>query len=436
MGMRFGFASTTGRAWGLVFGWLLVAGAAQAQLQAAKIFNANYKGVVKLLMFDPVLEQKLVAKGQPKGSGFLSRGSGFVISDDGYIFTNRHVVETCVKGFLILDVKDESTGETGTTMVTYQPNLENDPSITDIYYAGYTYPVVQVYNSPDNPDDYTLYLAEVVTLSNTFDGAILKIVSDLNGKPVTTKFTKVALGNSDQLSIGQDLMVLGFPAQYNSGGIAEMLKDHFTLTVGRHSGIDYVFDADWGFVKTDAQIHPGNSGGPVFNAEGQVIGIASAKGVKTNIGLVGRINAMTAVANPSTGARTVVAQQALKPQARPGRAETILGTQKYTLPSVERWYADRSAASGATVTGTVKSSDTGKLLAGVTVGLLTQQNGEYVIVARAVSDASGAFAMSPAVKNGTYYFAAVAEGYEDVIAEVNVVKDQNDKFTVTLARKN
>ena len=116
--------------------------------------------------------------------------------------------------------------------------------------------------------------------TGVFDGALLKIISDIDDKPVTTKFTAIPIGDSDKVIQGESLCVYGFPAQILKDTTA-LLNDMSTLSIGIMSGLDYNFNADYGFIKTDAEIHPGNSGGPVFNEENKVIGIATAKGNQT-----------------------------------------------------------------------------------------------------------------------------------------------------------
>ncbi len=64
---------------------------------------------------------------------------------------------------------------------------------------------------------------------------------------------------------GEEITVLGYPG---AGG------DTITLTTGRYSGTTQLSGQVW--VKTDAQISPGNSGGPAFDAQGRLVGVASA----------------------------------------------------------------------------------------------------------------------------------------------------------------
>tara|TARA_R110002050_G_scaffold57866_4_gene130160 strand:- start:2212 stop:3612 length:1401 start_codon:yes stop_codon:yes gene_type:complete len=262
---------------------LTIASCAKPKLDT-KLIAAKYKkSIVKVLTIDPKLE-----KIKP-GKGYLGRGSGFFVTSDGYIFTNRHVVETCVKGYIDYDYKvnNKNTAK----FAVYSDEIVNDKNFVKVYQVGHTIPVIQVFNN-DNENDYKLYKAEVVSIgTGSFDGALLKVISDMDDNPVNTKFVPVPVGNSDKVSQGESLCVYGYPAQVTRGADL-MLKDMSTLSVGIMSGLDFVFNSDYGYMKTDAEIHPGNSGGPVFNEENKVVGIATAKGNKTGIGLVGGINGM------------------------------------------------------------------------------------------------------------------------------------------------
>lgn len=147
-------------------------------------------------------------------------GSGFIISSDGLIITNRHVVED--------------------TEATYNI-LTNDQK---------TYEVKQIYR--DRPNDI----------------AILKI--DANGlKPLK-------LGDSSKLKLGQIAIAIGTP-------LGEFTN---TVTTGIVSGLGRGITAGSPFegyveklddvIQTDAAISPGNSGGPLLNSSGEVIGVNTA----------------------------------------------------------------------------------------------------------------------------------------------------------------
>ncbi|MBC8111898.1 MAG: trypsin-like peptidase domain-containing protein, partial [Verrucomicrobia bacterium] len=238
--------------------WLFRFSDAVAQLNPPFISQNYYQGVVKILLYDPVLEQTFKLKA---GEGYMGRGSGFIVTENGTIFTNRHVVEQCVYGYVYLDYVSE--GKTYEKQpLTYKPGLENDPAVTNLHYAGYAIPIVQVYTG-QGENDYKLYIAEVLTMSESFDGAMIKIVSDIDGKPVKTPFKPVPIGDAETAKQGQRLCVFGYPAQYD-GEMNTALKDLTTMTIGYHSGWDYVFNKDYGFIKTDASINGGNSGGPAF----------------------------------------------------------------------------------------------------------------------------------------------------------------------------
>ena len=142
-----------------------------------------------------------------------STGSGFILSADGYVVTNYHVVE-------------------GNGTITVETN------------------------------DGKQYKATIVGYDSLNDVALLKAeAQDL--KPVT-------LGSSDELIVGDQLAAIGKP-------LGELTS---TLTVGYISAKERDVNTS-GFavnmLQTDAAINSGNSGGPLFNMQGEVVGITTAK---------------------------------------------------------------------------------------------------------------------------------------------------------------
>ncbi|MBE6991612.1 MAG: trypsin-like serine protease [Ruminococcaceae bacterium] len=142
-----------------------------------------------------------------------SSGSGFIITPDGYVVTNCHVIE----GASIINVlmKDETT-----------------------------------------------YPAEVVGYDEDNDVALLKIEA--------ASLPTVAVGNSDALKVGEQVVAIGNP-------LGELTH---TLTVGYVSSLDREINTDGNpinMLQTDAAINSGNSGGPLFDSNGNVIGITTAK---------------------------------------------------------------------------------------------------------------------------------------------------------------
>ncbi|RLD29467.1 MAG: hypothetical protein DRI75_03185 [Bacteroidetes bacterium] len=293
----------------------------ESQLDTKLIVSKYGEGVVKILLVDPKLEK---AK---EGSGYRGRGSGFFVTKDGFIFTNRHVVEMCVKGYVDYDYKD-SFGKTKSNIKTYSKDLIDDKNFLKAYKTGYTRPIIQVYHGK-NENDYKLYIAEVIAIGmGAFDGAILKVVSDMEGNPIKTKFTALPIGNSDETEQGEQLCVFGYPQQFK-GNKDLMLLDMSTLSTGIMSGLDYVFNKDYGYIKTDAEIHGGNSGGPVFNEDNEVIGIATATGTQTSIGLVGGINGMFFVSASNIKLQKKLVNQGL---ISPKRSFSINTTSGEKLP--------------------------------------------------------------------------------------------------------
>ena len=113
--------------------------------------------------------------------------------------------------------------------------------------------------------DHREYKAKVLGTDKSSDIAVLKI--DAHSLPA------VRLGNSDQLSVGDYVLAIGAPF-----GLEE------TATAGIVSATARSLPGDSGvpFIQTDAAVNPGNSGGPLFDASGAVVGINSQ--IYTNSG--------------------------------------------------------------------------------------------------------------------------------------------------------
>ena len=148
--------------------------------------------------------------GQIKGSDMMSVGTGVIFREDGYILTNQHVVAGCDQCVIL---------------------LENDTTFEALFVAG----------DADN------------------DIAILKM--DVVGLP------EAEFGNSDDLEVGDPVYAIGSPLRVEFRG---------TLTNGIVSAINR--DVDMGdktmtLIQTNAALNNGNSGGPLINSCGQVVGI-------------------------------------------------------------------------------------------------------------------------------------------------------------------
>jgi S1-C subfamily serine protease len=105
--------------------------------------------------------------------------------------------------------------------------------------------------------DGSLYSAEVKGRDEIIDVAILKISGQ--------NFPFVIFGNSDEIAQGNNVYTLGFP--FGLEGDVSFKEG----TISRR-----ISDGDATYLETSAEIHPGNSGGPLVNHSGEVVGINSA----------------------------------------------------------------------------------------------------------------------------------------------------------------
>lgn len=143
-------------------------------------------------------------------------GSGVVVSDDSYVVTNNHVIESADSIYVVVGEEE--------------------------------------------------YPAELVATDADSDVAVL-LCKDLNVIPAT-------LGNSDELSVGDWALVIGNPLgetfanTLTTGVISGLGRD--VSTAGANTSVN-------NFIQTNAQINSGNSGGGLFNIAGELVGITSMK---------------------------------------------------------------------------------------------------------------------------------------------------------------
>lgn len=172
-------------------------------------------------------------------------GSGSLLDSRGYVLTNFHVLGDVETGKLY-----EATEKIRIGLNWDNPTLEPD----------------------------TFYNCEVVEFDENYDLALLKPVSLSNGNPLPADlvFPTIPIGDSDAMRIGDPIAILGFPGL---GG------DTPTFTRGTVSGFlpDNSIHQDFGWIKTDAEVNRGNSGGMAINANGELIGVPTMAAVDTEV---------------------------------------------------------------------------------------------------------------------------------------------------------
>ena len=214
-------------------------------------------------------------------------GSGFAVNPEGYIVTNSHVVsdETVkqlsliepifsetVKATLKLPLKDQKE------LRTKQEELDKfGREVADFLLAKSTFSlekkvvVLKPSSSKEKLEDLFLdgFRARVLSVNDKFfeddrDVALLKI--EQSGLPA------LRLGSSNGLASGNNIFVFGFPAtaEFNRKNLLEA-----TFTQGVVSAIKDSSGKDFRVFQTDAKVSQGSSGGPLFNGQGEVLGLVT-----------------------------------------------------------------------------------------------------------------------------------------------------------------
>ncbi|MBS1272089.1 MAG: putative serine protease HtrA [Candidatus Marinimicrobia bacterium] len=252
-----------------------------------------------------------------------SLGSGFIVSEDGYVLTNAHVVEGAAE-----------------IVITTPGGEQHD--------------------------------GELIGIDNVSDLALVKIEGN--------DFPSVTFGNSDDIVIGEWVVALGNPF-----GLFDVSYQP-TATAGIISGLHMDFGEQrkgqryQNMIQTDASINTGNSGGPLVNANGEVIGISTFifTGGGYNQGSIG-----IGFAIPINRAKQIMAD--LKEQ---GQIDWSFDTG-LKIQEVDRHISSAlnlPVNDGIIVTGVERGSPADK--AGVKVGdIITEAAGEPIRSERDIFDA-------------------------------------------------
>lgn len=151
-----------------------------------------------------------------------SSGSGFVITKDGYIVTNYHVIKGA-----------------------------NNVQVT--------------------LNDGATYSAQVIGGDEDYDIAVIKV------DPGEKELKPVVIGSSDNLAVGDDIIAIGNPL----GELTFSMSEGIVSCLNREINVD---GTPFNMIQITAAVNGGNSGGPLFNTYGEVVGIVSAKYSSTSSG--------------------------------------------------------------------------------------------------------------------------------------------------------
>ncbi|TPQ36830.1 serine protease [Bradyrhizobium guangdongense] len=162
----------------------------------------------------PAATDKAAPPAGKPGKTVSSTGTGFVVSANGHIVTNHHVIDGCVG-----DIKGNLTGEATSVL-------------------------------------------RVVSRDATNDLALLQA-------PSTTTFKDYVRIRDRSIRSGDSIVAIGFP--YHG-----LLTSDFTVTTGIVSSLSGILN-DTRHLQISAAVQPGNSGGPLFDTSGQLVGVVVAK---------------------------------------------------------------------------------------------------------------------------------------------------------------
>ncbi len=379
-------------------------GAAPAAALDRELRLQILKAVVQL---GPLVEFEKDGETEVRTMGW---GSGTIISADGLILTNYHVVDVSD-----LQVPENAQAIEGKLAVYITTASDTPPTLS--------------------------YIAEVVAGSPEMDLAVLRITTDIGGEAIDwdeVRLPYLELGDSGELEPGDSLYIFGYPG---IGG------ETVTFTSGVVSGFtseEGVGERAW--IKTDAAISGGNSGGTAVSDDGTLVAVPTQVGrggvggtpeyvdcrplADTNgDGRLDEQDACVPVGGFINALRPVALAAPLIEQALEG------GT-----PSIQTPTKPNPSKEGVQVTGVILDADTGRPIPGA-LFLALQPGITYdawesddEVYSAAKADATGHFALPDLLQRGeSYTLVAGLKGYEPVYEDgIEVGADADPVVDLTI----
>jgi len=331
----------------LLLVWL---GALAALLAPALAADTGRQESISLSLPSVVLVLAVDARGGELEA--MAAGSGTIVSADGAVLTNHHI---------LYDARESRLYDL--FLIARYRGADRDPEVTCAGVPGH---------GELRPD---------------VDLAVIRCEKDLGGQPWWPEnWPGMPLGDSQGIVPGEQLWVLGYPG--SGAGTIQVSAGLVSGWTGEQGGT-----ASRAFMRTDALITGGNSGGAAVDRHGRLIGVPTAFRVIT----AERGEQVTAIGKVGL--------------IRPIEAATELLSDAHVVQDEKK--------SEVLVTGTVSSNGNGRPIAGAFVlalpaGTIARDHARPV--AWSTTDASGRFTLEPPLARGQQYTIAVAaDGFEPAL---------------------
>jgi len=298
-----------------------------------------------------------------------ARGSAVVVRSDGVLVTNYHVIT----------------------------NPRTSRAYDEIF--------LNVSSDGDTASSSVRYRLRTLLINKEYDLALLRVDSDAAGNPIakSSTFPSIEMGDSRKIRLLEDLFIVGFPEKGGS-----------TITVNRGvvEGRDIL--ANW--IKTDARVIHGNSGGAAVNSEGRLIGIPTkvvadeqpvdrdGDGFPDDTKRYGAVGFL----RPSHLVAEMIAQLS------DGNSENQQAPSAPRMAESSTWI---------TVRGIVKSAASGKPVAGALIGLLPLGESnitESTLLTWGSTNSEGVFKLNRPVPPGRYTLKAKAFANQPYSSDVEI----------------